>query len=82
MILVDGVARHAAPGLRFKDWSHMVFCATKEAVELAGQSRSPLAFEFIDHVIVVYPGDDPDQVARAWWMRQYGETPEATRSRR
>lgn len=59
-----------------------VFESTKEAAELARRADRPVAFECLDHVVVVRPGDDPDQVARAWWLLQYGETPEATRSRR
>ena len=59
-----------------------VFYAAREAAELARRAVRPVAFQCIDHAIVVRPSDDPDQVARAWWLLQYGETPEATRSRR
>ena len=66
----------------FVGGSFSVFESTKEAADLARQADRPVAFGFIDHVVVVRPGDDPDQVARAWWLLQYGETPEVTRYRR
>lgn len=59
-----------------------VFYAAREAAELARRADRPVAFSCIDHAVVVRPNDDPDQVARAWWLLQYGETPEATWSRR
>jgi hypothetical protein len=59
-----------------------VFYAAKEAAELARQADRPVAFNCLDHAVVVHPGDDPDQVARTWWLIQYGETPEATWARR
>jgi hypothetical protein len=45
-------------------------------------STSCRAFEFNGQIVVVCGNDDPDQVARTWWLRQYGETPEASFSRR
>jgi hypothetical protein len=59
-----------------------IFTACKEAVILAARSHRPVAFEFLDHVVVVRSADDPVAIARAWWQRQYNETPEATFARR
>jgi hypothetical protein len=59
-----------------------VFYASKEAAALATSTRRSVAFQCIDYVVILNPGDDPDQVARAWWLQQYGETPEATWARR
>ena len=59
-----------------------VFYAAREAAELARRADRAVAFKCLDHVVVVRPKDDPDQVARAWWLLQYGETPEATWRRR
>jgi hypothetical protein len=62
--------------------SNDIFTACKEAADIAGRSSAPVAFEFLDHTVVVRSGDDPTTVARQWWMKQYGETPEQTRARR
>jgi hypothetical protein len=62
--------------------THPVFYAAREAAELAQRADRPVAFQCIDHTVVVRPKDEPDRVARAWWLLQYGETPEATWSRR
>jgi len=59
-----------------------VFHAAREAADLARLANRPVAFNCIDHAVVVRPDDDPDQVARAWWQLQYGETPEDTWARR
>jgi hypothetical protein len=50
--------------------------ATREAAEIATSSGTVVAFEFLDHLVEVRPGDDPDVVARAWWFKQYGQSPE------
>ncbi len=54
-----------------------IFAVCREAAELAGRAGRPVAFDFNDHLVVVRAGDDPDRVARSWWQRAYGETPEA-----
>jgi len=54
----------------------------REAADLARISGRPVAFEFNGQIVVVCGNDDPDQVARTWWLRHYGETPEASFSRR
>ena len=59
-----------------------IFTACREAVDIARRSGRPVAFEFIDQVVVARAGDDPDKISRAWWQRQYNETPEATFARR
>jgi hypothetical protein len=59
-----------------------IFTACKEAVALAKRARRPVAFNFIDQVVVLNPGDDPDKAARAWWQHAYNETPETTMARR
>jgi hypothetical protein len=65
----------------FDGGSFDVFYAATEAAELARRADR-VTFQCIDHAVVVRPNDDPDQVARAWWLLQYRETPEATWSRR
>jgi hypothetical protein len=77
---IDGAPEGAVRA--FIGGSFDVFYAAREAAELARRSGRPVAFQCIDRAVVVRPEDDPDQVARAWWLLQYGETPEATRSRR
>jgi hypothetical protein len=77
---IDGVPEGAIRA--FVAGSFDVFYAAREAAELAQRAGRPVTFQCLDHVVVVHPGDDPDQVAHAWWLRQYGETPEATWSRR
>jgi len=59
-----------------------IFTACKEAREIAKRADRPVAFDFNDQVVVVHASDDPNQVARAWWLKAYGETPEQTRARR
>lgn len=59
-----------------------IFEATKEASEIAHRAQFPVAFVFQDRLVVVRPGDDPDIVARAWWIGARGETPEQTFARR
>jgi hypothetical protein len=59
-----------------------IFESTAEAAELARRSSRPVAFDFTGHLVVVLPGDDPVQVARAWWLSCYGETPEESAARR
>ena len=59
-----------------------IFEASREAVDLARLAGRPVAFEFNDQVVVARAGDDPDKISRAWWQRQYNETPEATFARR
>lgn len=59
-----------------------IFEAFGEAAEIAGRSGRAVAFFFIDQVIVVHPGDDPECRARMWWIGRYGEKPEQTWERR
>src|SRR4026209_1561569 len=59
-----------------------VYQASREAAEIARRSGRIVVFQCLDHVVVLHPGADPDQVARSWWLLQYGETPEDTLSRR
>lgn len=57
MILVDGVTEHAAPGLRYKQWSHMV--STVSADELhqmadrLGLKRSWFQTDSFNHYDIV-----------------------------
>ncbi len=49
--------------------------ATSEAHDLAVRAQRPVAFLFTnDTLVVVHPGDDPGEVADAWWLTFYGET--------
>lgn len=59
-----------------------VFVACHEAAEIAARANRPVAFEFNGQLVVVNAGDDPDRIARAWWERQYGESPEESAQRR
>lgn len=59
-----------------------IFTACREAAAIVQGSARPVAFAFLDHTVVVRLGDDPNLVARDWWQKQYGETPEETRARR
>lgn len=68
----EGMVTAAAVG------SSSVWECTKEAAEVAGRARRPVAFRFNGRVVVVNVGDDPDRVARQWWQDVYGETPEQT----
>lgn len=77
---IDGAPDGAV--LAFVGGSFDVFSAAREAKELVRRSGRPVAFQFLDHAVVVRPDDDPHQVARAWWLLQYGETPEDTAARR
>jgi hypothetical protein len=63
-------------------FSAILLYAARESAELAARASRPVAFQCLDYVVVINPGDDPDQGARAWWLQQYGETPEATWARR
>jgi hypothetical protein len=77
---IDGAPQGAIHA--FVAGSFDVFYAAREAAKLAAHASRPVAFQCLDYVVVINPGDDPDQVARAWWLQQYGETPEATWARR
>ena len=77
---IDGAPEGAV--CAFVGGSFDVFYAAREAAELAQRASRPVAFKCIDHTVVVHPKDNPDLVARAWWMLQYGETPEITWARR
>lgn len=57
--------------------SSSIFEATREAAEIAGRAGQTVAFEFIGgRIVSVSPGQDPDMVARTWWISEYGKTPE------
>ncbi len=56
--------------------------ACDEAAEISTLAQRPVSFEFIDQVVTVNPGDNPARVARAWWVAQYGESPEDKLARR
>jgi hypothetical protein len=77
---IDGAPDDAV--YAFVRGSFGIFTACKEALDVAKRARRPVAFRFIDHVVVVRGDDDADLVARAWWQRTYNETPEATLARR
>jgi hypothetical protein len=62
--------------------SSSIFKAAREAREIAESHDRPVAFDFIGDLVVVLRSDDPEQVARAWWIGHYGETPEQTAARR
>lgn len=66
----------------FVSGSFDVFYAAREAAELARRANRPVAFNCLDHAVIIRPSDDPDQAARAWWLLQYRETPEDTWDRR
>lgn len=59
-----------------------IFEATREARAIADQCRRPVAFMFLQHPVQVGIESDTVQIARDWWRRQYGETPEQTQARR
>lgn len=56
--------------------------ACTEAVALAARARRPVAFDFSGQIVVATATDNPDQLMRAWWQRQYKETPEESAARR
>jgi hypothetical protein len=76
----DGAPANALPA--FVVGSFDIFTASEEAVDLAKSASRPVAFEFNGQVVVVREDDGPDKISRAWWKRQYNETPEATFARR
>lgn len=59
-----------------------IWTACKEAAAIVAAAGKPVVFEFLDHTVVVKRGDDPIAVGRAWWHKQYNETPEQTATRR
>lgn len=59
-----------------------IFEACREAAAIARRSDRPVAFEFNEHCVVVLGCDDPDTIARMWWIKAYGETPEQSARRR
>lgn len=74
-----------------------IYECTREASRIAREAQRPVAFEFDISIsnltsagasavngglVVVNPRDDPDDVARDWWIRTYGETPWKTGARR
>lgn len=48
-----------------------IFTACREAAEIALRAHQSVAFEFLDHTVVVRPHDDPERVAHDWWVKQY-----------
>ena len=61
---IDGAPKDAIHA--FTAGSFDVFYAAREAAELATRASRPVAFQCIDYVVIINPGDDPDQVAHAW----------------
>lgn len=59
-----------------------IFTACREAVQLAKRSQRHVAFDFNGQVVLVGSNDDPDRIARAWWLRVYNETPEESAAKR
>lgn len=59
-----------------------IFTACQEASDISRKAEAPVSFTFIDRTVTVRQADDPNVVARRWWMEEYGETPEQTRARR
>lgn len=60
-----------------------IFEACKEAVDVSlRNSLRPVAFAFNGHLAIVRAGDDPDEVAKAWWQRAYGKTHEQSMQNR
>lgn len=59
-----------------------IFEACREARDIAVLARRPVAFDFNCALVVVRPTDDYRAVARKWWKKAYGETPEETARRR
>jgi hypothetical protein len=59
-----------------------IFTACEEAADIARKSGSPVAFEFNGSCVVVRPKDDPGAIARRWYVKTYGETPEQAWERR
>lgn len=55
-----------------------IFTACREAVQIARAAKRPVVFDFNDQIVVVRWSDDPDLIARVWWQRAYGCTPEET----
>jgi len=62
--------------------SASIFEAMGEASDIARRAQRPVAFDFIDKVVVVRPDQDPNFLGRSWWIARYGETPEQTAARR
>lgn len=48
----------------------------REAVDIAIRVDRPVAFLFNDTIAVCRSDSDPEKVAREWWKRCYGKTPE------
>lgn len=53
-----------------------------EASIFSKQVGTPIAFEFNELIVVVKPTDDPELIARDWWVRRYKETPEQSWAKR
>ena len=51
-----------------------IFEACKEGVTLARAYGRPVAFEFNGVAAVCEAGSDPEEVAKAWWPKVYGQT--------
>ena len=62
--------------------SASIFEAIREAREIAARGKFPVAFNFNGKCVVVRPDDDPEQVARAWWIAFHGRTPEESDAQR
>ena len=59
-----------------------IFEATREASEIANKVQRPVAFYFMEKLVITKPYDDPGEVARRWWREFYGETYEESVARR
>ena len=70
--LISGVPADVIPAVVVGCAS--IFNATCEAADIARRGKRSVAFDFNGKIVVVKPGDDANQVARAWWADTYGET--------
>lgn len=59
-----------------------IFDASHEAKGIAVRCLRPVAFLFNGTTVIVGPTDQAVQVARAWWLKVYHETPEQSLARR
>ena len=59
-----------------------IFTACAEASEIAKRANRSVHFDFNGRTVIVRPKDNPVTIARSWWQKAYGETPEQSQARR
>lgn len=62
--------------------SATIFEATRDSLEIAREKNKVVTFEANGIRVMVKPNDDYVLVARDWWFKLYGETPEQSLTKR